>query len=244
MADALRLHDVGRSFGATRVLDGVSLTIVPGEFVALIGRSGSGKSTLLRIVAGLDRADGGQVQVPGRVAVAFQEPRLLPWRRVRANVGLGLTGADRDVAVETSLAEVGLTARAEAWPLTLSGGEAQRASLARALVRRPDLLLLDEPFSALDALTRLSVHELVAALHARHGWAALMVTHDVTEAIRLAHRVVVLDGGRIAGEVRVDDAGGGQHRRPELEDALLDLLGGVAAVPAGAAGPAGPAVGG
>ncbi|HEY0216640.1 MAG TPA: ABC transporter ATP-binding protein [Cellulomonas sp.] len=227
MAGGLRLRGVTRAFGPTSVLDGVDLAVDPGEFVALIGRSGSGKSTLLRIVAGLDRADDGLVEVPARQAVTFQEPRLLPWRRVRANIGLGLPVAGRDAAVATSLAEVGLSARADAWPLTLSGGEAQRASLARALVREPELLLLDEPFSALDALTRLTVHELVAALHARHGWAALMVTHDVAEAIRLADRVVVLDRGSIVGAVRVDHGGDDRRRRrPDLEDRLLDLLGG------------------
>ena len=128
----------------------------------------------------------------GTVAVAFQEPRLLPWKRVWANVCLGLRADDPRSVADAALAEVDLTERAGAWPLTLSGGEAQRASLARALVREPTLLLLDEPFSALDALTRIAMHRLVLRLWAHHGPAVLLVTHDVDEAIALADRVLVL----------------------------------------------------
>ena len=143
------------------MLDSLDLDIAPGEFIALIGRSGSGKSTLLRALAGLDREVTGDLEVNGTAAVAFQEPRLLPWRRVRDNVRLGLARPRRGGRGRAALEEVGLAARAEAWPLTLSGGEAQRAALARALVREPSLLLLDEPFSALDALTRITIHRLV-----------------------------------------------------------------------------------
>jgi sulfonate transport system ATP-binding protein len=193
-----RLRALSREFDGRRVLDNVDLDIAPGEFVALIGRSGTGKSTLLRALAGLDRDVAGEMSVSGTVAVAFQEPRLLPWRRVQANVSLGLrTGDPRSVA-RAALAEVGLTERAGAWPLTLSGGEAQRAALARALVREPSLLLLDEPFSALDALTRISMHRLVLRLWEHHKPAVLLVTHDVDEALALADRVLVLAGGRIA----------------------------------------------
>lgn len=228
MSDRVLLEGVSRSFGDHRVLDDLDLTIERGEFVALIGRSGSGKSTLLRIVAGLDRSDGGRVTVPGRVAVAFQEARLIPWRRVTQNVGLGLPAAGRASTVAQSLAEVGLTDRAGAWPLTLSGGEAQRASLARALVRQPQLLLLDEPFSALDALTRLAMHELVIDLHRRHRWGVLMVTHDVSEAVRLASRIVVLVNGRILGQITVPTAADAETRRRrhvDTEHQLLELLG-------------------
>jgi sulfonate transport system ATP-binding protein len=193
-----------RAFGERRILDDLDLEIAPGEFVALIGRSGSGKSTLLRALAGLDRDLAGELMVNGTVAVAFQEPRLLPWKRVWANVCLGLRADDPRSVADAALAEVDLTERAEAWPLTLSGGEAQRASLARALVREPTLLLLDEPFSALDALTRIAMHRLVLRLWAQHGPAVLLVTHDVDEAIALADRVLVLSGGQIGLACRVE----------------------------------------
>jgi sulfonate transport system ATP-binding protein len=194
---------LSRTFDGRRVLDGVELDIAPGEFVALLGRSGSGKSTLLRVLAGLDREAVGEVEVRGAVAVAFQEPRLVPWKRVLANVALGLRRPEPVTAARAALAEVGLSAYEDAWPLTLSGGEAQRVSLARALVREPGLLLLDEPFSALDALTRISVHRLVLDLWARHRPGVLLVTHDVDEALLLADRVLVLDEGRLAHQTVV-----------------------------------------
>ena len=177
---AASVRGLTRRFGGRVVLDDLDLDIGRGEFVAMIGRSGSGKSTLLRALAGLDRDVTGSLGVAGPVAVAFQEPRLVPWQRVLANVALGLRVPEPARAAAAALDEVGLTERAAAWPLTLSGGEAQRASLARALVRSPSLLLLDEPFSALDALTRITMHRLVltlwraaparrAARHARRG---------------------------------------------------------------------------
>jgi len=193
---AVDIVGVGRAFDGRPVLDGIDLRMAPGEFVALLGRSGSGKSTLLRILAGLDHGFTGTVRAPEQVAVAFQEPRLLPWKRVVDNVALGLRGADAVGRATAALAEVGLTDRARAWPLTLSGGEAQRASLARALVRDPALLLLDEPFASLDALTRLSMHDLVLDVWRRHRPAVLLVTHDVDEAVSLADRVLVLRDGR------------------------------------------------
>ncbi len=194
---AARGRGLTRDFGGRRVLDGLDLDIAPGEFVAMLGVSGTGKSTLLRAVDGLDREVAGELDVPATVAVAFQEPRLLPWRRVLANVALGLRVSPPETAARHALAEGGLTERAQAWPLTLSGGEAQRAALARALVREPGLLLLDEPFSALDALTRIAMHRLVLRLWQRHRPAVLLVTHDVDEALVLADRVLVLAGGRI-----------------------------------------------
>ena len=202
---AARVRGLSRAFGGRVVLDGVDLDIAPGEFVAMLGVSGTGKSTLLRALAGLDREVTGELSVPGPVAVAFQEPRLLPWRRVLANVALGLRVPDAGAVAGRALEEVGLTERADAWPLTLSGGEAQRAALARALVREPSLLLLDEPFSALDALTRIAMHRLVLRLWERHRPAVLLVTHDVDEALVLADRVLVLASGRIvfSGPVEV-----------------------------------------
>ncbi|NUR06774.1 MAG: ABC transporter ATP-binding protein [Nocardioidaceae bacterium] len=203
-ARVAQVRDHHRSYGDTAVLQGVDLDIAGGEFVALLGRSGSGKSTLLRSLAGLDASPASEVQVDGRTSVSFQEPRLLPWRRVTENVGLALLSTarpeERARRAATALGEVGLTEKGEEWPLSLSGGQAQRVSLARALVSEPDLLLLDEPFSALDALTRIEMHRLVLQLWARHEPAVLLVTHDVDEALMLADRVLVLDEGRLAHE--------------------------------------------
>jgi sulfonate transport system ATP-binding protein len=221
---AASVRGMSRSFGPRTVLDGLDLDIAAGEFVAMIGRSGSGKSTLLRVLAGLDQEVTGSVEVRGPVSVAFQEPRLVPWKRVLANVSLGLRGpAPAQVALH-ALEEVGLTERASAWPLTLSGGEAQRASLARALVRSPALLLLDEPFSSLDALTRISMHRLVLSLWARHRPAVLLVTHDVDEALALADRVLVLGDGRIAHSVPVNLPRPRDRDHSELTALRLRLL--------------------
>jgi sulfonate transport system ATP-binding protein len=198
---AVRLRGVSRSFGTRVVLRNIDLEIARGQFVVLLGQSGTGKSTLLRATAGLDDGVEGSLSVASNRAVVFQEPRLLPWRCVWRNVALGLEGPDtRSRAVE-ALAEVGLGALGDVWPATLSGGEAQRASLARALVREPDLLLLDEPFGALDALTRLKMQGLVRQLCARHEPAVLLVTHDVDEAIALADRILVLDDGHFITDV-------------------------------------------
>ncbi|MBT0773630.1 ABC transporter ATP-binding protein [Kineosporia sp. J2-2] len=194
-----------RTFGERHVLDGIDLDVTRGDFVALLGASGTGKTTLLRILAGLDHPDGGTVLVPRRRTVVFQEPRLVPSKRVLANVVVGLprTAATRSLGL-AALEEVGLGAHADAWPGTLSGGEAQRVALARALVREPELLLLDEPFAALDALTRLRMQDLVADLCARHQPAVVLVTHDVEEAVRLADRVAVLRQGALIRDERID----------------------------------------
>ncbi len=200
---AVEVRGLTREFGGNAVLRGLDLSIQPGEFVALLGRSGSGKSTLLRTLAGLDAAPAGTVQVPEKRTVVFQEPRLLPWKRVWRNVTLGLRVTDPKTRAEAALAEVGLGHRLNAWPLTLSGGEAQRAALARALVREPALLLLDEPFAALDALTRIKMQALVTDLWRAHSPAVLLVTHDVDEALMLADRALVLENGKIALDVQV-----------------------------------------
>jgi sulfonate transport system ATP-binding protein len=199
---------VGRSFDGRPVLEGLDLSIRSDEFVALLGRSGTGKSTLLRILGGLDPSYTGDVLVPERRSVVFQESRLIPWQRVLANVVLGLRPGEegraglkqRGVA---ALGEVDLADHARAWPVTLSGGEAQRVALARALVREPQLMLLDEPFGALDALTRTRMHVLLQDLCARHRPAVLLVTHDVDEAILLADRALVLVDGRISLDVPI-----------------------------------------
>lgn len=210
------LRNFSRRFGSNVVIDGLDLDIAEGEFVALLGRSGSGKTTLLRTLAGLDGPSGGEVRVPDSRAVVFQDARLLPWKPVWQNVMLGLgSGRDARARAESALAEVGLDHRADAWPLTLSGGEAQRAALARALVREPKILLLDEPFAALDALTRIQMHELVLGLWRQHTPAVLLITHDIDEAIALADRVLVLDGGRIVAEERI------VAQRPRNPDAAL-----------------------
>ncbi|RYD91274.1 MAG: ABC transporter ATP-binding protein, partial [Sphingomonadales bacterium] len=196
----VRLRGFTRAFGANTIIDNLDLDIAPGEFVALLGRSGSGKTTLLRTLAGLDDVSDQRVTVPGSRAVVFQDARLLPWKRVWKNVALGLRRGNARLRAEEALQEVGLGHRLDAWPLTLSGGEAQRTALARALVREPELLLLDEPFAAVDALTRIKMHQLVLALWRKHRPAVMMVTHDVDEAIALADRVLVLDAGRIIAE--------------------------------------------
>jgi len=201
---AVEISGLTRTFGDQEVLRGVDLSIGRGEFVAMLGHSGSGKSTLLRVLAGLDTEVGGVVLAPAERAVVFQNPRLLPWRRTLDNVVFALRGPDATVRARDALAEVGLAAKEKSWPLTLSGGEAQRVSLARALVREPQLLLLDEPFGALDALTRIKMYQLLRDLWGRHRPAVLHVTHDVDEAILLADRIVVLSDGVLSLEVGVD----------------------------------------
>ncbi len=224
----VRVRGLRRAYQDKVVIDGLGVDIAAGEFVALLGKSGCGKTTLLRTLAGLDQADAGTVDVPAQRAVVFQEHRLLPWERVWRNVAIGLSRAEGRQKAAAALEEVGLTSHLGAWPITLSGGEAQRVALARALVREPRLLLLDEPFAALDALTRIKMHELVRELVARHRPAVLLVTHDVDEAITLADRVLVMRAGEIAAEHRIHLEGTRGRADSDflaLREALLAELG-------------------
>jgi sulfonate transport system ATP-binding protein len=228
MSAAVQVRDLVRRYTLKGVLDGVDLDIAPGEFVALLGRSGSGKSTLLRALARLDHeADGsGEIRVPDRTSVIFQDARLLPWMTVLDNVTLGLGRAARDRGIAT-LAEVGLARREDAWPHELSGGEQQRVALARALVREPDLLLADEPFGALDALTRTRMHSLLRRLSEAHDPAILLVTHDIDEAILLADRIVMLEAGKLVLDLPVRLPPVGPERSREtaaIRDRLLASL--------------------
>ena len=208
---AVGANDVVKSYGRIEVLHGFDLAIAPGEFVAIVGRSGCGKSTLLRLFAGLEPASRGEIHVDGKLRhgigedtrVMFQDARLLPWRTVIQNVGLGLP-ADWRPRVRQALEDVGLAERADDWPAVLSGGQRQRVALARALVHAPRLLLLDEPLGALDALTRIEMQALIERLWRHYGFTALLVTHDVAEAVALADRVILIEAGRVALDRDID----------------------------------------
>ena len=231
---AVSIRGLEKHYGERQVLRGLSLDIARGSFVAIVGRSGCGKSTLLRIVAGLERADGGRLDIGTAsscpaceerpdIRLMFQDARLLPWKSVIDNVRLGLPRSALPAA-RAALRDVGLEDRARDWPAALSGGQRQRVALARALVHRPQLLLLDEPLGALDALTRIEMHALIERLWREHGFTALLVTHDVQEAVALADRVVVIEDGAIG----LDQAVGLARPRPRgsqefaaLEDRVL-----------------------
>lgn len=226
----LRLQGLWKSFSGRHVLRAIDLQIEAGEFVAIVGRSGCGKSTLLRLVAGLEQADNGRIVFDagaGRpdTRIMFQDSRLLPWKKVLDNVALGLQGARS--RVEQALEKVGLRDRAIEWPAVLSGGQRQRVALARALVHEPRLLLLDEPLGALDALTRIEMQQLIEDLWRQRGFTALLVTHDVQEAIALADRVLLVEDGRITLDQRIDlprPRSRGSAEFARLEEAILSRV--------------------
>jgi sulfonate transport system ATP-binding protein len=214
--------NLDKSFGERSVLSGVDLSIGPGEFVAVVGRSGSGKSTLLRLLCGLEQPTRGECKVVdasgadarGTVRVVFQEPRLLPWKTVLDNVCIGARG--KDTRAREVLASVGLADRLADYPHVLSGGQRQRVAFARALVHDPCVMLLDEPFGALDALTRIEAQLLVERFWRKRGFTALLVTHDVTEAVLLADRVLVIDQGKIAESFAVNVPRAERRESPEV----------------------------
>lgn len=226
------LAGIGKNYGSRSVLKDINLRIAPGQFVAVVGRSGCGKSTLLRLLAGLEHSSSGELlsggaplsQARDDTRLMFQDDRLLPWKKVIDNVGLGLKGAWREAAL-AALTEVGLADRANEWPSALSGGQKQRVALARALIHRPRLLLLDEPLGALDALTRIEMQSLIERLWQQHGFTVLLVTHDVSEAVTVADRVILIEQGEIGLDLAVDlprPRRRGSARLAELEAEVLE----------------------
>jgi sulfonate transport system ATP-binding protein len=210
---SLTVRNLRKSFNGNEVLRGIDLHVPPGQFVAIVGRSGCGKSTLLRLIAGLETIDAGTISFgeaarPEDIRVMFQEPRLLPWARVLSNVEVGLgrdrASADAQARADKALSEVGLDDKRGQWPAVLSGGQKQRVALARALVSRPRVRAFDEPLGALDALTRISMQRLLERVWHDQSFTAILVTHDVSEAVALADRVLVIEDGRIAHDVSVD----------------------------------------
>ncbi|EKY3197507.1 aliphatic sulfonates ABC transporter ATP-binding protein [Cronobacter turicensis] len=227
----LLLEGVTKRYGEKTILNALDLHVPAGQFVAVVGRSGGGKSTLLRLLAGLETPEGGELRA-GNAPLAdaredtrmmFQDARLLPWKKVLDNVGLGLTG-DWRPAARRALEEVGLADRANDWPAALSGGQKQRVALARALIHRPGLLLLDEPLGALDALTRLEMQEMIVSLWREHGFTVLLVTHDVSESVAMAERVLLIEDGKIGLDMAVDLPHPRHHGTPRLAELEARVL--------------------
>ncbi len=208
------IEQLYKYYGDVNVLEDLDLHIQPGEFLAIVGRSGCGKSTLLRLIADLEQPSYGEIKFKSArhlregitsddIRVMFQDPRLLPWRSIEQNVQLGLPQTQHAHA-SSLLEKVGLKEKAALWPSQLSGGQRQRTALARALSHKPRILLLDEPLGALDALTRLDMQNLIEKLWTEQGFTAILVTHDVSEAVQLADRIILLDKGHIAQQFKVD----------------------------------------
>jgi sulfonate transport system ATP-binding protein len=219
------LSGIRKHYGDNAVLDNVDFTVKKGERVALVGPSGTGKTTLLRLLAGLESASGGKAEVTRNTSVVFQEPRLILAQRVWKNVLLDDAGLpDARERARAALLDVGLEDKLDSWPVSLSGGQAQRVAVARALYRSPELMLLDEPFSALDAFTRRSMQALVQKLWAKYAFGLVIVTHDLDEALILADRIVILARGRIRHETRVDLPDERDVTSPEFNALKRDLL--------------------
>ena len=209
----IQLKNLSKYYGDVCVLDNLNLEVKPGEFLAIVGRSGCGKSTLLKMIAELEQVTSGEILLIDQhrsqsvttkdVRVMFQDARLLPWRSVQKNVQLGLKPSLYAKA-DSLLDAVGLAPKAKLWPAQLSGGQKQRVAFARALVHQPRILLLDEPLGALDALTRLEMQALIEQLWLQHGFTTILVTHDVSEAVQLADRVILLDSGHIAQQYQIN----------------------------------------
>lgn len=230
----LLLNGVSKRYGSNQVLNALDLHIAAGQFIAVVGRSGGGKSTLLRLLAGLESPNGGELlagstplaNIQSDTRMMFQDARLLPWKSVIDNVGLGLKGNWRDAA-RAALASVGLEQRAGEWPAALSGGQKQRVALARALVHQPGLLLLDEPLGALDALTRIEMQAMIVSLWQEHGFTVVLVTHDVSEAVAMADRVLLIEEGKIGLDLAIDlprPRRVGSVRLAELEEQVLNRV--------------------
>jgi sulfonate transport system ATP-binding protein len=239
----VRVQGLLKRYGERAVLRGVDLDIAPGDFVAIVGRSGCGKSTLLRLLAGLETPSAGEVRLDGAplaarrddIRIMFQEARLLPWRTVVQNVQLGLAGTDAASRARQALEQVGLADRADDWPAVLSGGQRQRVALARALVHRPRLLLLDEPLGALDALTRIEMQQLIETVWRELRFTAVLVTHDVAEAVALADRVLLVRDGGVTLDEPVALARPRSHGAPAFAEIEGRVLGAVLKPPVAAA---------
>lgn len=227
----LKIDGLKKSYQDHTILKDINLTFHKGEFIVIIGKSGCGKSTLLRLIAGLEQPTGGtilQKETPltginVSARMMFQNGRFLPWKKVLNNIGIGLRGDWKPKAKE-ALAAVGLFGYENKYPLTLSGGQKQRIALARALIHQPDLLLLDEPLGALDALTRMEMQNLIENVWKKHGLTCVFVTHDVEEAVRLADRVILIDNGKVKKDLRISLARPRVRTSPEFNRYAETLL--------------------
>jgi sulfonate transport system ATP-binding protein len=227
----VRLENIEKAYDNRTVLRGINLEIAHGEFIAIVGKSGCGKSTLLRLIAGLEKCSQGNVVINNKplknldkdARIMFQDGRLLPWKRVIDNIGIGLHGEWKERAVE-ALTNVGLEDRQKDWPKKLSGGQKQRVALARALVHQPQLLLLDEPLGALDALTRIEMQHLIESIWKKKNITSILVTHDVEEAVALADRVIIIDEGQIVMNKRIDLARPRQRTNSNFTTYVEEIL--------------------